>query len=76
MTWQPDPITSLPGDLARFLDEALVPYETDEVTRLILDTHRDSERNCLSNIHSSGGLSDTDAADKLAWLMMQAGSGG
>jgi ethanolamine ammonia-lyase large subunit len=25
--------------LKRFLDEALVPYEADEVTRLILDTH-------------------------------------
>ena len=25
--------------LARFLDEALVPYEDDEVTRLVLDTH-------------------------------------
>ncbi|MBL8482157.1 MAG: ethanolamine ammonia-lyase subunit EutB [Rhodocyclaceae bacterium] len=25
--------------LARFLDEALVPYESDEVTRLIIDTH-------------------------------------
>ncbi len=25
--------------LARFLDEALIPYETDEVTRLILDRH-------------------------------------
>src|SRR6202023_1985155 len=25
--------------LARFLDDPLVPYETDEVTRLILDTH-------------------------------------
>ena len=25
--------------LARFLDEALIPYERDEVTRLILDTH-------------------------------------
>lgn len=25
--------------LARFLDGAVVPYETDEVTRLILDTH-------------------------------------
>ncbi len=25
--------------LRRFLDEPLVPYETDEVTRLILDTH-------------------------------------
>src|SRR5271154_6227351 len=25
--------------LARFLDEAVIPYETDEVTRLILDRH-------------------------------------
>jgi len=25
--------------LARFLDEALIPYEADEVTRLIVDTH-------------------------------------
>jgi len=25
--------------LARFLDEAVVPYEMDEVTRLVLDTH-------------------------------------
>src|SRR5215207_4378291 len=25
--------------LARFLDEAVVPYEDDEVTRLIVDTH-------------------------------------
>ncbi|MHC1480626.1 ethanolamine ammonia-lyase subunit EutB [Frateuria aurantia] len=25
--------------LRRFLDEALIPYETDEVSRLILDTH-------------------------------------
>ncbi|MEC9364529.1 MAG: ethanolamine ammonia-lyase subunit EutB [Pseudomonadota bacterium] len=25
--------------LARFLDEALIPYEDDEVTRLIVDTH-------------------------------------
>ena len=25
--------------LRRFLDEALVPYEDDEVTRLIIDSH-------------------------------------
>ena len=25
--------------LARFLEEPLIPYESDEVTRLILDTH-------------------------------------
>ena len=25
--------------LKRFLEEALIPYESDEVTRLIIDTH-------------------------------------
>ena len=29
---------------------------------------RDSERNCISNIHANGGLSVTQAAGKLAWL--------
>ncbi|MDJ0389242.1 ethanolamine ammonia-lyase subunit EutC [Roseomonas sp. E05] len=33
---------------------------------------RDSERNCISNIHQSGGLSYEAAADKLAWLMAEA----
>ena len=33
---------------------------------------RDSERNCISNIHSRGGLSYALAAAKLAWLMRQA----
>ena len=33
---------------------------------------RDSERNCISNIHLSGGLSYEAAADKLAWLMAEA----
>jgi ethanolamine ammonia-lyase large subunit len=28
--------------LTAFLNEALIPYETDEVTRLILDTHNDT----------------------------------
>jgi ethanolamine ammonia-lyase large subunit len=28
--------------LQHFLDEHLIPYETDEITRLILDTHNDS----------------------------------
>jgi ethanolamine ammonia-lyase small subunit len=32
---------------------------------------RDSERNCLSNVHADG-LSYTAAADKLEWLMTQA----
>ncbi|MFC3127610.1 ethanolamine ammonia-lyase subunit EutC [Pseudoroseomonas globiformis] len=33
---------------------------------------RDSERNCISNIHSSGGLPPALAAEKLAWLMREA----
>jgi ethanolamine ammonia-lyase small subunit len=33
---------------------------------------RDSERNCISNIHPSGGLTYEMAATKLAWLMMEA----
>jgi ethanolamine ammonia-lyase small subunit len=33
---------------------------------------RDSERNCISNIHPAGGLSPAGAATKLAWLMTEA----
>ena len=33
---------------------------------------RDSERNCISNIHGRGGLSYAQAADKLCWLVDQA----
>jgi ethanolamine ammonia-lyase small subunit len=33
---------------------------------------RDSERNCISNIHPGGGLSYQMAATKLAWLMTEA----
>jgi ethanolamine ammonia-lyase small subunit len=33
---------------------------------------RDSERNCISNIHPAGGLSAEAAAAKLAWLMTEA----
>jgi ethanolamine ammonia-lyase small subunit len=33
---------------------------------------RDSERNCISNIHPAGGLSHEAAATKLAWLMSEA----
>ena len=33
---------------------------------------RDSERNCISNIHDEGGLRCEAAADKLAWLMTEA----
>jgi ethanolamine ammonia-lyase small subunit len=33
---------------------------------------RDSERNCISNIHANGGLSPAAAADKLVWLIGEA----
>lgn len=33
---------------------------------------RDSARNCISNIHTKGGLSYAAAADTLAWLMREA----
>ena len=33
---------------------------------------RDSERNCISNIHANGGLSYALAASKLAWLVRAA----
>jgi ethanolamine ammonia-lyase small subunit len=33
---------------------------------------RDSERNCISNIHGNGGLSIGQAAEKLVWLLREA----
>jgi ethanolamine ammonia-lyase small subunit len=34
---------------------------------------QDSERNCVSNIRSPGGLSPEQAAEKIAWLLREAG---
>ncbi|MCK9918444.1 ethanolamine ammonia-lyase subunit EutB [Microbacteriaceae bacterium K1510] len=58
--------------LARFLDEAVVPYERDEITRLIVDTH---DRAIFAPIASLtvGGfrdwlLSDDATTDKLSAL--------
>jgi ethanolamine ammonia-lyase large subunit len=44
-------------DLTRFLNEAVVPYESDEVTRLILDTHSADAFAKVSHL-SVGGLRD------------------
>ncbi|MET1038012.1 MAG: ethanolamine ammonia-lyase subunit EutB [Aeromicrobium sp.] len=44
-------------ELATFLTEALVPYETDEVTRLILDTHDRDAFAAVSHL-TVGGLRD------------------
>ncbi|HRP96467.1 MAG TPA: ethanolamine ammonia-lyase subunit EutB [Rhodocyclaceae bacterium] len=54
--------------LGVFLDEALIPYEADEVTRLILDTHDAGAFAAISHL-TVGGLRDwllSDAADEAA----------
>ncbi|MGV9612200.1 ethanolamine ammonia-lyase subunit EutB [Nocardia xishanensis] len=43
--------------LVRFLSEALVPYETDEVTRLIIDTHNRQAFQPIAHL-TVGGLRD------------------
>ncbi len=51
--------------LTVFLSEAVIPYETDEVTRLILDTHDQAAFAAVSHL-SVGGFRDwllSDAAD-------------
>lgn len=49
--------------LQRFLDEALIPYETDEVTRLIIDSHHRTAFAPVSGL-TVGGLRD--------WLLSDA----
>lgn len=54
--------------LARFLSEAVVPYESDEVTRLIVDTHDAAAFAPIAHL-TVGGFRDwllSDAADAAA----------
>ncbi|WP_433656328.1 ethanolamine ammonia-lyase subunit EutB [Nocardia sp. CA-128927] len=53
--------------LTRFLDEPVVPYETDEVTRLIIDTHDRVAFQPISHL-TVGGLRD--------WLLAVAAGAG
>ncbi|WP_107658122.1 ethanolamine ammonia-lyase subunit EutB [Nocardia suismassiliense] len=53
--------------LTRFLDEPVVPYETDEVTRLIIDTHDRVAFQPISHL-SVGGMRD--------WLLAVAAGAG
>lgn len=53
--------------LTRFLDEPVVPYETDEVTRLIIDTHDRVAFQSISHL-TVGGLRD--------WLLAVAAGAG
>ncbi len=52
--------------LKHFLEEMLIPYESDEVTRLIVDTHDKQAFAAVSHL-TVGGLRDwllSDAADE------------
>lgn len=61
--------------LQRFLDEALVPYESDEVTRLIIDTHDKAAFAEIAHL-TVGGFRDwllSDAADSAALARVHTG---
>jgi ethanolamine ammonia-lyase large subunit len=61
--------------LQRFLDEALIPYEDDEVTRLIVDTHDRAAFAPVSHL-TVGGFRDwllSDATDGEALSRLHAG---
>src|SRR6185503_9838176 len=61
--------------LTRFLKEAVVPYETDEVTRLILDTHDRTAFAAIAHL-TVGGFRDwilSDAATTEALSALSAG---
>src|SRR5262252_558633 len=61
--------------LRTFLDEALIPYEDDEVTRLIIDTHDAAAFAPVSHL-TVGGLRDwllSDAADEDALAALATG---
>ncbi|MBT9597746.1 MAG: ethanolamine ammonia-lyase subunit EutB [Vitreoscilla sp.] len=61
--------------LARFLQEAVVPYESDEVTRLILDSHDAAAFAPISGL-SVGGFRDwllSDEADSTALSALSPG---
>ncbi len=61
--------------LKHFLQEALIPYEQDEVTRLIIDSHDSAAFSPVSHL-TVGGLRDwllSDAADEAALTALAAG---
>jgi ethanolamine ammonia-lyase large subunit len=61
--------------LRNFLNEALVPYETDEVTRLIMDTHDIKAFETVSSF-TVGDLRDWLLGDSAGTQILQALSGG
>jgi ethanolamine ammonia-lyase large subunit len=57
--------------LAAFLSEALVPYEEDEVTRLIIDTHDRGAFRAISHL-TVGGFRDWLLASSTTGAQLQA----
>ncbi|MCG4454619.1 ethanolamine ammonia-lyase subunit EutB [Pseudomonas sp. MMS21-TM103] len=57
--------------LAHFLDEALIPYEGDEVTRLIIDSHDRSAFAAASHL-TVGGLRDWLLSDQATEASLRA----
>lgn len=57
--------------LSRFLDEPVIPYEADEVTRLIVDTHNAASFAPVAGL-SVGGLRDWLLADTTTPAMLAA----
>lgn len=57
--------------LAHFLDEALIPYEADEVTRLIIDSHDRSAFAAVSHL-TVGGLRDWLLSDQATEASLRA----
>jgi ethanolamine ammonia-lyase large subunit len=61
--------------LARFLEEAVIPYEVDEVTRLIFDSHDPAAFACVSGM-TVGGFREwllSDESDTASLAALSAG---
>src|SRR5437870_1782703 len=57
--------------LKTFLNETVIPYEHDEITRLIIDTHRVTAFNLINNL-TVGGLRDWLLRDETDTKTLQA----
>src|SRR5476651_1635704 len=63
-------ITLADVPLKVFLNEAIIPYESDEITRLIIDTHDAIAFNVISHL-TVGGLRDWLLSDDVDGFVLQ-----
>jgi len=63
-------ITLADVPLKVFLNEAIIPYESDEITRLIIDTHDEVAFNVISHL-TVGGLRDWLLSDDVDGFVLQ-----